>query len=429
MKRLAFICITLLILVFPAITPVGADDGISVFYSTDIVFPHSLTFNFTAASSSDITHIELRYKLNKISTVNLTTVVQPNFIPAQTVDTGWTWDMRKMLTSSLPPGAEILYSWRIIDSSGVEFESSWESVIFDDGRYAWNSLSDEFINLFWYEGDTTFAQDLLDTANEVLQRLSNDAGATLEQPVKIYVYSDSEELQNAILYPQEWLGGVSFSPYSTIAIGTNKFSLSSGKRLLSHELAHIVTFQMTLNPYNDIPVWLSEGLSMYAEGDLRLNMEYALDRAIASDSLISLKTISSNFPVDYDQAFLSYAESYSVIEFLINEYDADKMLELLSVFKQGSSYDAALIEVYGVDTMGLNNLWRESLGLEPLESSPTITPFPPPTPEPDSGPFGCRGSSASADYSYMAVFITMGLLLMPGISLLIGRISCRGKSR
>jgi hypothetical protein len=337
--------------------------------------------------------------------------------------------MRKMLTASLPPGAEVLYSWRLQDASGFEFESSWESVIFDDERYSWKSISDEYITLFWYEGGLSFAQDLLDTANEVLQRLSDDAGASLEHPVKIYVYSDSQELKNAILYPQEWLGGVSFSPFSTVAIGTDKFSLSSGKRLLSHELAHIVTFQMTFNPYNDIPVWLSEGLSMYAEGDLRPDMAYSLDRAISNDSMISLKTISSNFPVDYDQALLSYAESYSIVEFLIYQYGADRMLELLIVFKQGSSYDTALMEVYGVDTLGLNNQWLGSLGLEPLDITPDITPDFTPAPTPDSGLFGCRGSSVSTDYSHTAVFITLGLLLIPGISLLAGRISHRGKHR
>jgi hypothetical protein len=35
-----------------------------------------------------------------------------------------------------------------------------------------------------------------------------------------------------------------------------------------HELAHLVTYQMTFNPYGDIPTWFSEGISMYAEGAL-----------------------------------------------------------------------------------------------------------------------------------------------------------------
>jgi len=37
------------------------------------------------------------------------------------------------------------------------------------------------------------------------------------------------------------------------------------------------------------------------------------------------------------------------------------MFELLSNFKQGSSYDGALISVYGFDMAGLNVLWRDYL--------------------------------------------------------------------
>ena len=56
---------------------------------------------------------------------------------------------------------------------------------------------------------------------------------------------------------------------------------------------------------------------------------------------------------------LSYAQSYSLVEFLITSYGQGKMLELLNTFKQGSSYDGALEKVYGFDMDGLNTLWRD----------------------------------------------------------------------
>ena len=53
------------------------------------------------------------------------------------------------------------------------------------------------------------------------------------------------------------------------------------------------------------------------------------------------------------------------MQFLIDNYGSDEILALLDVFKEGSTYDDALLEVYGFDMDGLDDLWRQSLGLEP----------------------------------------------------------------
>ena len=64
-------------------------------------------------------------------------------------------------------------------------------------------------------------------------------------------------------------------------------------------------------------------------------------------------------------AYLYYAQSYSLVKFLIGDYGRDKILRLLNVFKEGSSYNDALLEVYGIDIDDLDSLWRQSLGPEP----------------------------------------------------------------
>ena len=129
---------------------------------------------------------------------------------------------------------------------------------------------------------------------------------------------------------------------------------------------------MTFNPYGDLPSWLEEGLSMYAEGDLRNDLLSILTEAISEDNLISVRSLSGSFPANAKEAGLYYAQSYSLVNFLIHDYGKDRMLQLLSVFKEGSSHDDAFLEVYGFDTDGLDNLWRQSIGLEPHTS--TILP-------------------------------------------------------
>ena len=323
-------------------------------------FPDAITFNLRAQSSADVNSIVLQYKVRKISFASLVSEARPEFTPAPEVKTSWTWDMRK---ASLPPGADIEYRWIIEDATGSWEETTWDTIRFGDDRYGWKSLAGDSVTLFWYSGDQSFVQELMDAALEALDKLARDTGAHLEQPVRIYVYASSRDLRGAMVYPQEWTGGVAFTQYGIVALGVDVDSLTWGKQSLAHELAHLVTYQMTFNPYGDLPTWLNEGLSMYAEGDLRGDLQSALTQAISEDNLISVRSLSGSFPAKAEEARLCYAQSYSLVNFLIHDYGRDRMLQLLSVFKEGSSHDDALLEVYGFDMDGLDNLWRQSLGL------------------------------------------------------------------
>ena len=108
---------------------------------------------------------------------------------------------------------------------------------------------------------------------------------------------------------------------------------------------------------------------MYAEGDLRTDLLLILTEVISEDNLISVRSLSGSFPAKAEEAGLYYAQSYSLVNFLIHDYGKDKMLLLLSAFKEGSAHDDALLEVYGFDTDGLDDLWRQSLELEPRTST------------------------------------------------------------
>ena len=211
-------------------------------------------------------------------------------------------------------------------------------------------------------------------SQQALVRLSENTGAELDKPVKLYIYASAQDLQGAMIYPQEWTGGVAFTRYGIMAIGIAPTNLLWGKGAIAHELTHLVIHQITLNPYSDLPTWLDEGLAMYTEGMLEPQFATSLNRAIAEDGLISVRSLSSPFSAYAGEAVLAYAQSYSLVELLIGNYGQDKMLQLLNTFKQGSSYDAALGKVYGFDMDGLDTLWRErvTMPVEPSEEKVTI---------------------------------------------------------
>ena len=63
---------------------------------------------------------------------------------------------------------------------------------------------------------------------------------------------------------------------------------------------------------------------------------------------------------------LSYAESDSLVKYIVDRYGHDRLSSLLAVFKEGSTYDAALQSALGVDSAGLETVWREAIGAQPM---------------------------------------------------------------
>jgi len=355
--------------------PVQAQGELTVINnSSQADFPFALTFYLSAQSNADITDVRLHYAVGRIGFAQITSEVYLEFEPDTMVEVGWALEMVRI--GGLPPGSGLDYWWTVADAAGAEVETAPVHIDFDDNRYSWQSISEDKITIYWYEGKQSFAQEIMTTAQEALSRLNMDTGAYLEKPVAIYVYPDSDDLRGAMIHPQEWTGGVAFTRFGIIAIGISMDNIDWGKLAIAHELTHLVIYQMILNPYSGIPTWLDEGLAMHTEGALLPVYENYLAVAIIEDSLISVRSLSSPFSAYTDEATLSYAESYSLVDFLISSYGQDKMLELLNAFRQGSTYDDALEQVYGFDMDGLDARWRDyikaparsvdSVGLVPL---------------------------------------------------------------
>lgn len=354
-------------ILFSLSTALLAQGEITVISSdAETQFPSTITFSLEAEAATDITDIELVYRKNGESLIPVSSRVDVDFIPGQLVTASWTWDMLE--TGGLPPGTEIDYWWLIEDAAGHKLETSTATIAFDDLSHDWRSLASDQVSIFWYEGDLSFVQELVDAADEALERLAVEIGVALEQPVKIYIYASSGDLRNALIYPQEWTGGIAFSGYGIVIIGISPDNLAWGKRAIAHEMGHLVVHQALSGFYGHLPVWLDEGLAMDAEGDLRSDLQTLLNEAIAHDTLFSVRSISSSFPTDPDEARLCYAESYSLVQFLIDTYGSGKMLNLLGVFNEGNTYDDAMLEVYGFNVDGLNAAWRGSLSLGPQPS-------------------------------------------------------------
>lgn len=372
-----FLTLALIACLFLALAaPVQAQERLVVLESSaQADFPARVTFSLSASSGANIVDVRLRYVVGQEAFARVTSETYIVFTPATRVDVSSSLETLRI--GGLPPGVNIDYWWLVTDASGDSVETPPQTVQFTDSRYPWRSLAEGNVTILWYQGSDSFAGDLMAAAQDALSRLAADTGAHLDRPVYIYIYASTADLQGALIYPSEWTGGVAYVQFGTIAIGIPTVQLDWGKGAISHELTHLVTHQMTANPYGDLPNWLTEGLAVYAEGLPNPSYTTSLYQAVVGNRLISVRSLSSPFSAFPDLATLSYAESYSLVSFLIQEYGQPKMLELLNTFKEGSGYDQALLSVYGFDMDGLDSLWQAYVRDLYLPATPTpATPTP-----------------------------------------------------
>jgi hypothetical protein len=324
-------------------------------------FPNSLEFEIEVESDAEIADISLQYRMDKVGILPVTNVVFPTFAPGQKTSAEWKWDMTQ--TGGLPPGADLSYWWSIEDASGHEVDTPERTLSFDDGRHEWRELQSTSFNLYWYKGDSQFAQRLVDAGEEALSLLEDDIGAKPERTIEVYVYGNTAALQSSLIYPDEWTGAVAFTEYGIVALGISVRQLSWGEDAMAHEMAHLVVHQATMNGYGIVlPTWLDEGLAMYAEGPLSGDLASRLSKAVKLGGLDSVQSLSSSFPADTAGATLAYAESYSLVKYLLeNKGGRENMLELLGAIRGGSGYEEALVEVFALSIGQLDFQWKQYL--------------------------------------------------------------------
>jgi hypothetical protein len=213
----------------------------------------------------------------------------------------------------------------------------------------------------------------------------------------------------------EWVGGKAFPSLALVlaTISNDETADSETKRVVPHELSHLVLYQATRNPYNAPPAWLDEGLAVHNQESHDPFETEALKQAAEEGRLVPLKALSGSFGANEDTALLSYAESRSVMDFVVSDprFGPEKLARTVAAFKDGVTYDDALKAGLDVTTDELDALWRASLPYKVAPQSNAPEPSRPQSqPATDfswSTPLGLIALGA-----FLALFIAGGIVLL-----------------
>ncbi len=270
----------------------------------------------------------------------------------------------------IPVGSDFVIEWELTDKDGTTFTTDEERFTFLDARYDWRSRTEGNTTVFWYGNEDTAATAAFGAAASSIAEAEALLQTTVPYPVKVVVWR-SEAEGNLAMRPR----GAAFD--EQILTGGQRvapdllFVFEPNIDVIRHEAAHIVTKVAGDGPFTRLPSWLDEGTAVYMQNSTGRGYLDAVSFAIQTNTPLNLRSLAGQ-PNDPGKINLFYGQSGSTVAFLINEFGEQAFADLYATAKAGSTTDDALQTVYGFDTNGLYNLWREDNGLPVIEFAPTV---------------------------------------------------------
>ncbi len=211
-------------------------------------------------------------------------------------------------------------------------------------------------------------QDVLDMLEELHGNLMLDLAAFSpwadDQRVSIYLFRSQDTYREVTGRPA-WSGGASSVAKRKIFV----YESDELRGILAHELCHIYYDGFYLDGHPD-PLWLSEGMAtliqvergMAAPNWLRDNLQILEEGG--GYSLPQLMSVTTTAGSSDDRVRLWYAESYSVVRFLLRTQYRSSFYHFSEYLREGKDPTQALYRAYGMPYNRLKALeyaWRYDL--------------------------------------------------------------------
>lgn len=367
--------------------------------------PRSIRFSTRVNATANLESAELVYVVSNPDG-NIGGSGQVNVSPGSVLDL--VFELQTINAQRyIPVGSELTYHWEVTDADGVTEISAEERFTFLDGRFDWQSISENGITVYYYSS-VDHAERALQATQAGINQTEELLQVEVGYPVKVVVWRNESEGAMA-----QRPRGATFE--ATVITGGSRVSpdllhvydaLSSFTDVVRHEAAHIVTHVAGDGPFAQVPSWLDEGTAVYAQADPGSGYLSGVNFAVQTDTTFRLRAINS--PVnEAQQVNQFYGQAWSTVDYLVRTYGEQRFADLYATIFAGADIEGALEEVYGFNSDGLYNEWREDQGLSPIEfaaiddsgfapTEATVAPFGAPTAI-GSAPPSSGGSGAGAE--------------------------------
>ena len=359
-----------------------SNDPIVVTSETDAVhFPNYIDFTMTASDTQSainqatisITFNDSRYSQDtKLRVVKISN-------PANVITLHWRENTSG--NNFHYPGTTVQYNWALQDRANHQHIDKIVNFTTVDTRFTWQHLTQGLLHVNWYNRSLAFGQTLLANASTSINHIHQVLGAGLLQPVNLWVYASNDDFHGALAPGSyEWIGGQAYPHLNEAFISVVDNQDDTLVRDMPHELTHLALHQLIAQGMNEtLPTWFDEGMAVYNQFFHEPEMKFRLNQALSTHSLLRLFDIANGFPANGDIAYLAYAQSWNLIDYMYHTFGNAKMALLIQKMNDPQTgLDDDLKQALGVDQLHLENQWRVSLSQPAVITPDQITPTPRP---------------------------------------------------
>jgi hypothetical protein len=360
--RLLLVGLVALLVVVVGTRDVAAEGEAITVVSVSVVseFPEGIRFRAEVEGEGEITRIAVRFRVGQrtrgayeyLSFEGGTLVDSELFLRTKTI------------SRYIPPGTIITYSFEIEDAQGNELATEPAEFIYHDARFEWKEVSEGPVTVAYHGPVKTRATIVLDTITQTLGHMGPLLGADISIPIRVTMYNNVKEMLEALppgsstIRRELITEGQAFNDLGTLLV------LGGGrgaKGTASHEVTHILTHRASNSVLGGVPSWLGEGLSEYGNIAPGFSYDIALEFAVATDRMLPI-TAMRGLPGDPEDVIIFYGEAQSIVRFMVAAYEPARMRELMAVMKRGTNIGDALVQVYRLTRIQLENQWRDAIG-------------------------------------------------------------------
>ena len=201
-------------------------------------------------------------------------------------------------------------------------------------------------------------------AQEALKTLSAKYGFTPTGPILVEIFPNHDDFAVRNLGLPGMIGalGACFGRVVTMDSPTARTpGTFSWQATLWHELAHVVTLQMSKQR---IPRYLTEGISVYEEGKQRAewgrDMEVTFARAMDKNKVLRLKDLNAGFTRP-DTISLAYYEASLLVDHIVSTRGQQGLNALVRSFADGVDNETALKRALNTDLPALQASFDKAL--------------------------------------------------------------------
>ena len=283
-------------------------------------------------------------------------------VVSQVDDTHYRLSYLYQVEEDWPPTFSTLeYYYEIPLGDGTTYSSEPFTYFYDDNRFAWQTRQDAPFQVYWEQGDLSFAQNVLDIARQGLDKIQGFLPVTPPEKINIYVYSKASQMQDTLhSSSQNWVAGHADPELGVIVValppGPEQRYLTEQR--IPHELMHILLYQWVGPGYERLPTWLNEGLASLAELPPNPDHRVLLQDAVEKDTLIPMETLCHTFPRDASSALLSYAQSASFVRYLYTTYGVSALQALVQTYADGLDCERGVRVTLGKGLVQLDQQWQ-----------------------------------------------------------------------